>query len=110
LGARLRDAAGAELPRGGAALADLDRVDLTDLHPRLAQTRVVVASDVDNPLLGPTGAAAVYGPQKGADPQQVALLDAALTRWADAVDAAVAVPVGLQQGGLTATRLEQGHL
>jgi glycerate kinase len=89
LGARLLDAAGAELPRGGAALAALDRVDLTGLHPRLARTRVVVASDVDNPLLGPTGAAAVYGPQKGADPEQVVLLDAALARWADAVDAAV---------------------
>jgi glycerate kinase len=88
LGARLLDAAGNELPRGGAALADLDRVDLDGLHPRLAETRVVVASDVDNPLLGPTGAAAVYGPQKGADPQQVALLDAALARWADVVDAA----------------------
>jgi glycerate kinase len=89
LGARLLDAAGNELPRGGAALADLDRVDLDGLHPRLAETRVVVASDVDNPLLGPTGAAAVYGPQKGADPQQVAVLDAALARWADIVDAAV---------------------
>jgi glycerate 2-kinase len=89
LGARLLDAAGAELPRGGAALADLDRIDLTGLHPRLAQTRVVVASDVDNPLLGPTGAAAVYGPQKGAGPEDVALLDAALERWADVVDAAV---------------------
>ena len=89
LGARLLDGAGAELPRGGAALGALDRVDLTGLHPRLARTRLVVASDVDNPLLGPTGAAAVYGPQKGADPQQVALLDAALARWAEAVDAAV---------------------
>jgi glycerate kinase len=89
LGGRLLDAAGDELPRGGAALADLAKVDLTGLHPRLAQTRVVVASDVDNPLLGPTGAAAVYGPQKGADPEQVALLDAALGRWADAVDGVV---------------------
>ena len=88
LGARLLDSAGAELPRGGAALAALDRVDLSGLDPRLARARVVVASDVDNPLLGSHGAAAVYGPQKGADPQQVALLDAALARWADAVEAA----------------------
>ena len=51
--------------------------------PRLAETRVVVACDVDNPLLGPHGAAAVYGPQKGASPDDVALLDAALARWAD---------------------------
>jgi glycerate kinase len=77
LGGRLLDASGAELARGGAALADLDRVDLGGLHPRLGSVRVVVASDVDNPLLGRSGAAAVYGPQKGADPQQVALLDAA---------------------------------
>ena len=55
--------------------------------PRLAQTRVVVAVDVDNPLLGPRGAAAVYGPQKGADPDDVEVLDAALARWADVDDA-----------------------
>jgi glycerate kinase len=89
LGARLLDADGNELPRGGGALANLDRVDLSGLHPRLAEVRVVVASDVDNPLLGPNGAAAVYGPQKGADPQHVRQLDAALARWADAVEAAV---------------------
>ena len=89
LGARLLDAAGNELPRGGAALADLDLLDLGGLHPRLAQTRVVVAVDVDNPLLGPRGAAAVYGPQKGADPDDVEVLDAALARWADVVDDAV---------------------
>jgi glycerate 2-kinase len=110
LGARLLDAAGDELPRGGAALADLDRIDLTGLHPRLAQTRVVVATDVDNPLLGPTGAAAVYGPQKGAGPDDVALLDAALRHWADVVDAALDTApegsAGLQQGGLAAAGLE----
>jgi glycerate kinase len=85
LGGRLLDAAGAELPRGGAALAALDGVDLSGLHPRLGEARIVVASDVDNPLLGPRGAAAVYGPQKGAGPDDVEILDAALARWADAV-------------------------
>jgi glycerate 2-kinase len=89
LGARLLDAAGTELPRGGAALADLDRVDLDGLDRRITETEVVLASDVDNPLLGARGAAAVYGPQKGAWPHDVALLDAALTRWADLVEAAV---------------------
>ena len=97
LGARLLDAAGDELPRGGAALAALDRLDLSGLHSRLAQARVVVASDVDNPLLGTNGAAAIYGPQKGASPQDVAVLDAALLRWADAVDAAV--PSGVSSDG-----------
>jgi glycerate 2-kinase len=86
LGARLLDAAGVELPRGGAALAGLARVELDGLHPAVATTRFVVASDVDNPLLGPRGAAAVYGPQKGASPDDVAVLDAALERWAEVVD------------------------
>ncbi|MUN64430.1 glycerate kinase [Kocuria sediminis] len=89
LGARLLDAAGEELGRGGAALAGLDRVDLTDLDPRLAGTEFVLAADVDHPLLGERGAAAVFGPQKGADPDQVRALDAALTvlrdRLADAL-------------------------
>ena len=82
LGGRLLDAAGAELGPGGAALADLDRIDLSGFDPRVAETEVTVASDVDNPLLGPHGAAAVYGPQKGASPEDVVLLDAALARWA----------------------------
>jgi glycerate 2-kinase len=92
LGARLFDAAGNELPRGGAALARLERLDLDGLDPRLAGTRIVVASDVDNPLLGPHGAAAVYGPQKGAGPSDVRLLDAALARWADVVERIVGSP------------------
>jgi glycerate 2-kinase len=86
LGARLHGADGGLAP-GGAALADLVRLDLSGLHPRLADTTVVVACDVDNPLLGPHGAAAVYGPQKGAGPDDVATLDAALARWADVVEA-----------------------
>jgi glycerate 2-kinase len=90
LGARLLSSGGQELGRGGAALADLARLDLSGLHPALAETRVVVASDVDNPLLGPNGAAAVYGPQKGATEADVEALDAALARWADVVEAAVA--------------------
>ena len=89
LGARLLDADGRELDPGGAALADLARLDLDGLHPALAETKVIVASDVDNPLLGPNGAAAVYGPQKGACAADVATLDAALARWADVVEAAV---------------------
>jgi glycerate kinase len=89
LGAQLLDADGQELRPGGAALAELDRLDLSGLHPALAETRVVVASDVDNPLLGPNGAAAVYGPQKGASEADVTTLDEALESWADVVEAAV---------------------
>ena len=82
LGVRLLDADGAELPPGGAALARLDRVDASGLDPRIRAAELVVASDVDNPLVGPTGAAAVFGPQKGAGPADVTELDAALTRYA----------------------------
>ncbi len=88
LGARLLAADGTDLPPGGAALIRLGRVDLEALRRRLSGVTVTVASDVDNPLLGPRGAAAVYGPQKGADPDQVAELDAALGHWADVVTAA----------------------
>jgi glycerate kinase len=85
LGARLLDADGAELPPGGAALLHLHRIDVAGLDRRLAATSVVLASDVDNPLLGPSGAAAVYGPQKGATPQEVERLDVALARYAAVV-------------------------
>jgi glycerate kinase len=86
LGARLLDAAGDDLPDGGAALAGLARLDLGALRSRMESITVTVASDVDNPLLGERGAAAVYGPQKGASPDQVAELDAALGHWADVVE------------------------
>jgi glycerate kinase len=82
LGVRLLDEAGRELGPGGAELARLDRVDVAGLDPRLAGVELLVASDVDNPLVGPRGAAAVFGPQKGATPDDVALLDAALRRYA----------------------------
>ena len=83
LGARFLDATGNELPAGGAALANLHRIDFTGFEPRLVETRFVLASDVDNPLLGPQGAAAVFGPQKGATPQDVDLLDTALARFVE---------------------------
>ena len=87
LGGRLLDADGKPLPDGGAGLDRLARLDLEGLHPALAETEVVVACDVDNPLTGPHGAAAVYGPQKGASLDDVARLDLALTGWADVVAA-----------------------
>ncbi|HVF21060.1 MAG TPA: glycerate kinase [Mycobacteriales bacterium] len=82
LGARLLDADGRELERGGAALARLDRVDSSGLDPRLPGVEVLAATDVDSPLTGPAGASAVFGPQKGANVDDVALLDAALASWA----------------------------
>lgn len=83
LGARLEDAEGRPLAPGGAALAQLARIDLSGLDPRLAQVDFEVACDVDNPLCGPRGAAQVFSPQKGATPEQVRQLDAALTHFAD---------------------------
>jgi glycerate 2-kinase len=83
LGARLLDAAGNEIGRGGGALATLDRIDLAGLDPRLKDTRIDVACDVDNPLLGEKGAARVFAPQKGASAGQVEQLEAHLTRFAD---------------------------
>lgn len=82
LGARLLDASGAELPRGGGALVDLASADLAGIDPRLGTTRIVLAADVENPLTGPNGAAAVFGPQKGATRQDVELLDAGLANLA----------------------------
>jgi glycerate 2-kinase len=82
LGIRLLDEEGVELPPGGAALDRLARIDTSGLHPSVRDIEVVVASDVDNPLTGPHGASAVYGPQKGADPGDVAFLDRALGHFA----------------------------
>jgi glycerate 2-kinase len=82
LGARFLDAAGADLPPGGGALARLARVDLTGLTPP-PPGGVQCLVDVTAPLLGPLGAAGQFGPQKGASPEQVAALDAALARLSD---------------------------
>ncbi|MGA4838748.1 glycerate kinase [Streptomyces sp. G45] len=82
LGARFLDADGAPVAPGGGPLRHLASADLSGLDPRLADTEIVLASDVDNPLTGPKGAAAVYGPQKGATEEDVAALDTALAHFA----------------------------
>lgn len=87
LGARLLDAEGQPIGTGGAALTELASLDLTELRAATEGVEFVVACDVDNPLTGPVGAAAVYGPQKGAGPGQVRELDGALSHFADAVAA-----------------------
>jgi glycerate kinase len=84
-GARTTDETGAELPPGGAALARLHQLDLAKLRD-LSGTEFVIASDVDNPLLGEHGAAAVYAPQKGATPEDVTFLEDGLAHWADCVE------------------------
>ncbi|MFD9193923.1 glycerate kinase [Streptomyces phaeochromogenes] len=82
LGARFLDEEGEPVPPGGGSLGLLATADLSGLDPRLSSVDVVLASDVDNPLTGPKGAPAVYGPQKGASPDDVAVLDAGLAHFA----------------------------
>jgi glycerate 2-kinase len=94
LGARVLDARGEPIrpggpALGGGALREVAALDLSGLHPGLRAADIILAADVDNPLTGPDGAAEVYGPQKGASPAEVALLDEGLRRWAAVVAAAV---------------------
>ncbi|MFE6194405.1 glycerate kinase [Streptomyces sp. NPDC057838] len=86
LGARFLDAHGEPVPPGGGGLAGLASADLSGLDPRLTEVELVLASDVDNPLTGPKGAPAVYGPQKGASPDDVRALDAALAHFAKVLE------------------------
>lgn len=90
LGARFLDGEGNELPPGGRELLRLAHIDLSTLDPRAREADIVVASDVDNPLLGPQGAARVYAPQKGAGPHDVEVLERALARLAEVASACVA--------------------
>lgn len=83
LGARLLDGNGDELSRGGAALADLESIDVSGFDERIKNVSIEVACDVNNPLCGPTGASAIFGPQKGATDAQVKQLDAALNRFGE---------------------------
>ena len=89
LGARFVTAAGEPVAPGGGGLAELASADLSGLDPRLASVEFVLASDVDNPLTGPKGAPAVYGPQKGASPEDVETLDTALTHFVKVLEGAV---------------------
>ena len=81
LGVRLLDADGAQIPRGGAGLGQLASIDITGLHPAIAETETVVACDVNNPLTGPDGASHVYGPQKGATLEMIETLDQHLAHF-----------------------------
>jgi glycerate kinase len=98
LGAGVFDAAGVALPHGGGALADVNSIDLSTMDGRLIGAEIVLACDVDNPLLGANGAAATFGPQKGADPTQVDQLDRGLARWAKILTAATGRDVADKPG------------
>jgi glycerate 2-kinase len=88
LGARLLDADSHNVQPGGGALVNLAQLDLGSLRGTLGAVKIIVASDVDNPLLGPNGAAAVFGPQKGARPQDVQTLERGLRHWSELVSQA----------------------
>jgi len=98
LGARFLDAAGQPVPAGGGALAALARADLSQLRPPPAGG-VTCLTDVTAPLLGPRGAAAVFGPQKGADGRQIAMLEAGLARLAGVLGGDPAAPGAGAAGG-----------
>lgn len=94
LGVRFLDARGDELPAGGGALADIASVDLTGVAPVLAEVQLTIASDVTNPLTGEHGAAAVYGPQKGANEAEVRELDGNLAHYAAVLEKATGRAIG----------------
>jgi glycerate kinase len=103
LGGRVLDAAGASLPPGGGALSRAVHLDASALDPRLRDCRIEVAVDVRSPLLGLRGAAAVFGPQKGASPSDVAGLERGLARWVEVVAAACGVdPLRAAEPGMGA--------
>jgi len=110
LGVRFVDGRGDTLPEGGAALSRVVSVELSGLDPRLADAQILVACDVDNPLTGPRGASAVFGPQKGATPAVVAELDAALERYARVASEATGRDVARQPGAGAAGGLGAGLL
>lgn len=98
LGARLLDAQGRPIPRGGEGLAFLERIDVSAMDPRLAHTEIIAATDVDNPLAGPRGASRIFGPQKGATPEMVERLDAALAHYGRVLARELGVDVAERPG------------
>ena len=110
LGVRLLDSDGLELGPGGAPLADLDNIDVSGIDPRVRESSFAVACDVTNPLTGLEGAAAVYGPQKGATPEMVERLDKALSHLAEVVRRDLQVDVEHVQGAGAAGGLGGGML
>jgi len=110
LGVRLLAADGTDIPPGPAGLEKLHRIDGSGLDPRIAATSICAASDVTNPLCGPEGASAVYGPQKGATPEMVPALDAALARFAEIIARDLGVDVRDLPGAGAAGGLGAGLL
>lgn len=110
LGVRLLDEAGCDLSVGGGALAKLATVDITNVDPCLKNTEIIIASDVTNPLTGPTGASVVFGPQKGATPAMVNELDSNLVHYAEVIKKDLTIDVKNQPGAGAAGGLGAGLL
>jgi glycerate kinase len=110
LGIRLQDAEGRDLSPGGAGLPRLARIDLRGLDRAVRDVEIVVATDVRNPLIGPQGASVVYGPQKGASPEDVARLDQALGYFAAVVHRDLGIDLRHESGAGAAGGLGAGLL
>jgi len=108
LGVQLLDRAGGEIGPGGAALLDLQRIDVSGVEPAVRRTRFLVACDVENPLTGPQGASVVFGPQKGATADDVLLLDRALGHLAAVIFRDLGLDVRDLPGGGAAGGLGAG--
>ena len=108
LGARLFDESGADIPRGGGGLSRLASIDVSGLTPLLKGAEITVLHDVTNPLIGPDGAARIFGPQKGASPAIVETLDANLTHFAALIRRDLGIDVATLPGGGSAGGLGAG--
>lgn len=110
LGVRLLDSSGGDLEFGGAALSKLENIDMSGLNDTVRSCEFLVACDVNNPLTGPTGASAIYGPQKGATPEMVKSLDAALLHFAEVVKRDIGVEINDVPGSGAAGGLGGGMI
>jgi glycerate kinase len=110
LGVRLLDADGKPIPFGGGGLQSLASIDTTNLDPRWRNIELIIASDVTNPAVGDDGAAAVFGPQKGATPEQVTLLDAGINHFCALIHAQLGIDIAYQEGTGAAGALSAGLL
>lgn len=110
LGIKLLNAKGMEIAEGGGALGELVEIDLSDMDPRLRHTKIEVACDVDNPLTGPRGASAIFGPQKGATPEIVQILDDNLGHYATIIHQTINKDISKVPGAGAAGGLGAGLL
>ena len=110
LGVQFLDRDGKTVSDGGAALSELAHIDLATIHPGLKSAEIIGATDVTNPLCGPTGASAVYGPQKGANTEIINRLDSALMHLADIIKSDIGMDVSDKPGSGAAGGLGAGLL